>query len=286
MKFRRSQKPGKHRKKTAPKNLYFSRGRTTGKKRRWKFSRRAEHFSRRFGKVIPVIKFMLAVIAMVLFVYAVFYKFEVLNVRNIEVTGSGSFVNNTDLKEVVISKVRGKNILTVKPGQLEALLMESFQGAKDIGVTKKLPDTVVVTVQERKPLALVYTDNDDNLYLVDEGGYILGIVDENTSNLPKIYYKESEIHVGYFLDKSFVPVYLEVLESMDKEKLKASSVSVSKRSVQLIAQDSVEVLLSRSKDISESVKALAQLLQQVSAEGENLRKVDLRYDKVIVEYRE
>ena len=153
----------------------------------------------------------------------------------------------------------------------------------NIGFIKKdYPSRVVVEITERVPLAVVYSSRSDEHFLVDEEGYVLGIVDEERTNLPKVTYNGT-LQVGFFLDEDLVPLYLELLNSLDATNLKASSVSVSERYISFYIDDSVQVLVGRSKDLSNSVKILSELVKQLALEGAEIRRIDLRFDKVIVE---
>jgi cell division septal protein FtsQ len=246
----------------------------TGSSRKYA-GRRAVRWLSVFGPLILIFIFCICAVLII-------YRSQYFKIQNIEITGAGGYVNEIDLKEVVRNISYDRNLITYDIDGAKQILKDNFQGARGFEIKRKLPDTLVVDVVERVPLVVVYNDN-SSLFLVDEDGYVLGIVDESTTNLPKVYY-EGDIKVGYFVDPGLISVFLEVLNAMDQEKLLASSVSVHKRYIRLFLADSIEVYIGNDKEKHETVKLLALLLKQLSAEGKNVKKVDLRYDKVIVSY--
>ncbi len=240
-------------------------------------------FWRKFGKVVKALIISLSICGFVLAFYEIVLNSGTFRVSKIEISGTNTFVNETDLENLVHGKVSGKHIASLNTEIVQNLLKDNFLGAKNITVTKKLPNTVVVTVQERVPLAVVKSEKGNDYFMVDEDGYVLGLVNAETTNLPKIAY-EGELYVGYFIDKDLIPLYLGLLTNLDSEKIPASSVSVSDRYVSFYIAGPTQVFVGKDKDIMSSIKLLAELVKQLGLEGKDVRKIDLRYDKVIVQY--
>ena len=239
---------------------------------------------RKFVKLTSYITYFLVVLITFLVIYILFIERSTFAIRNVEVEGAKSFVSAVDVAELVKSRSFGQNILLFDSGALKASLLDSFQGAKEIFVQKKFPATLRIIVVERTPAVLVYKEVQENLYLVDDEGYVLGQVAPGTSNFPKISY-DGEIAVGYFLDRSLFSAYFELLHALDEEKINASSMSVQSDYISLFIPDSIEVLIGKDKDALEAASLLSALLKQLSAQGKDVKRVDLRYDKVIVSYR-
>lgn len=238
-----------------------------------------KHRSRKTKRKIPVS--LLLVLGLV---YLIFTESEFLIVKTVEIEGATSFVNLTDIKELSSTRVMGKNIMSVNITGLRTSLLETFQGAKDILIARKPPSTIKIFVIERTPLAVISNNKNEYQYLVDEDGYVLGQVKPGTTNLPEVRYKH-EIAVGFFLNSESVSAYFEVLKALDSEKLFASSMSVQSDYLTLFVKDGIEVLIGSNKNITDTVSTLSSLLDQLLAEGKNVKRVDLRYDKVIVSYR-
>ena len=238
---------------------------------------------RRFLKFANLLIFIAITLGLMGGLYYIFGISDFFKISNIEIIGAKSFVNHRDIKEVLQTKLYGKNILTIDVNASEKALSNTFLGAKNITLERKFPNRIDIIVNERVPLALIYNSNSPNVFMIDEDGYALGIVDENTTNLAKIRY-EGDIKVGMFINKTLIPVYLELTKVLSKEEIKATSMSFYPRHVELFLNTGVKALLSSEKSITNSIGVLVSMLRQISLEGRQPRNIDLRYDKVIVSY--
>jgi cell division septal protein FtsQ len=237
-------------------------------------------------KYLPRVRYVLLFIILVTFAYGFYYVLvgsSLFKVARINVFGAKSFVSAQDVNTVVSDRVSGVSIFQVDDEGLEKNLIEVFQGAKDIRVHKVLPSTVNVEVFERVPLALVYKEDSPDLYMVDDEGYILGIVEDRMTNLPKISY-EGEVKVGFFIDSNVVPIYLELVQALNTEQVKTSSISFYSKYALIYVSDGIELRVGNDKDKAGSIKTASNLIRQLTLEGKKLKKIDLRYDKVIVLY--
>lgn len=225
---------------------------------------------------------VLFLIALIFGIWFVLFKSSFFTVKNIRITGTKSFVNQADAYEVVKEKVFGKSLFSFDTVGLEENLLDTFLGSKAVKVYKVYPGTISIEFQERIPLALVYREDSEH-FMVDEDGYVLGIVDEERTNLPRIKY-EGDTRVGEFVDKNMVPIYLELVSALSEQKVKVSSMSFYPKYARLYVSEGVETLISNDKNKSDSVKILSELLRQLGLEGKKVAKIDLRYDKVIVSY--
>jgi len=240
------------------------------------FLRKSKLFLNLFAK-------FLIIVSAVFFIHTFIQKSNFFKVKEVGVLGTGSFVSKKDLENMMNSSVVKKNILNVDTDELKTSILTNFQGAKNVDIKKIFPDKIVVRVYERTPIALLQNNKADEIYIVDEDGYVLGTVANSTGNLPKIFY-EGDIKIGYFVDKKFAPVYFELISSIDSEKLQVSSISMDEKNITLYTNDSVEVVLEKAKNIRSNINILSSLLRQLKTEGKNAKKIDLRYDKVIVSY--
>ncbi|OGC47127.1 hypothetical protein A2886_00575 [candidate division WWE3 bacterium RIFCSPHIGHO2_01_FULL_42_13] len=241
-------------------------------------------FRRKFARLASYITLFLVLLIIVLSGYIVFIERGAFRIQSVEVTGTKSFVSQVDVAELVKSRAFGQNILIFNSGALETSLLESFQGAKEIFVRKSFPSTLKISVIERTPAVVMYDEKKENFYLVDEEGYVLGQIEPGTTNFPEILYS-GQIAVGYFLDENLVSAYFGLLQALDVEKISASSMSVHSDYVSLFIPDSIEVLVSRERNVYEAASLLSALLKQLATQGRDVKRVDLRYDKVIVSYR-
>lgn len=247
-------------------------------------SRRKHKLSLLFTKVKWLTKPLIIVISLVT-VCSLIYKFftttTLFNIQKIEIEGTSQFVNKADLQTLATHSSLNSSVFKYDSNALQANLESNFQGAKKIEVKKVFPNRLLIKVNERIPLALIRSK--DVFYLVDQDGYVLGEVKEGTTNLPVIEYKE-DIKVGYFINKELIPLYFQLISSLDEKSLKVSSISATINHVTFYLNNSLLVYLNTKKDIESSVLTLSKLYNQLVSEGKIPSRIDLRYDKVIVSF--
>lgn len=204
-------------------------------------------------------------------------------VSEIETVGASTFVSDVDLRNLTEEQVFGNYIFSINTFDLEETLTKTFQGAQSIRVSKIYPRRIKVEVIERTPIAILKNERSSDYYMVDGEGYILGLASDEYLYLPKILY-EGELHVGLFVDKSLVPLYSQLINSIEEHNLKVSTISVNSRYIYFFLESAIDVFISTKDNVSQSVEIVSDLFKQLSLEGKDVTKIDLRYDKVIVEY--
>lgn len=206
-------------------------------------------------------------------------------ITEVTVIGANEFVNEADVLSVAYSFSTGKNIFLFKPEELNQNLRDNFLGAEEIEILKEYPRTLVVNVTERTPIAIVYnSDTSDEYFLIDKFGYVLGYTSPENSDLPLIRY-EKEIKIGLFIDERVFPTYLEMTTALEKDNVKATSMSFFDTHVSLFVEDGINILISNEKSKQASIAAVKELLKQAAVENQAIQRIDLRYDKVIVLFR-
>ncbi|MBW6442078.1 FtsQ-type POTRA domain-containing protein [Patescibacteria group bacterium] len=212
-----------------------------------------------------------------------FIKFEVADyfkISHIDVRGAGQFVSPEDIKNIIQNISSDQYIFLFNEEEAGELISKNFLGVKSFQVSKKYPNTLLVELDERVPLAIVYNNKDEN-YLIDSEGYVLGTVEEGFSNLPEIKY-EGVITIGTFLEKEIIPISIDILKFADQEDIKISSMSFFPKYARVFLDGDTEVLLGYDKDNEKSLKVINAILKDSRLNDWVLKKIDLRYDKVIV----
>ena len=77
---------------------------------------------------------------------------------------------------------------------------------------------------------------------------------------------------------------MELYQNIEKNNIKASSVSFNSYYMELNLESGIKLLVGTDKSITKSLEYVLNLIRQLNVEGRNIKKIDLRYDKVIVEY--
>jgi len=241
---------------------------------------RAKYATRKYiSKVVAALKLFFSLLVSGGILYLVLFS-PVFDIESIEVLGTREFVNPTDVKLIAESNAKGKNIFNFDKKALVEKLESNLLGAKYYYLKKVYPSTLKITVQERTPMAIIYKSNDEQFF-VDEDGYILGHADSSNRELPRIRY-EKDIKIGLFIDKNLVPLYLELTKLFIEQEVGVSSMSFSPKHVNLYLEGGTEVLIGNEKNKDKALKTVSALLKESELEDKEIRRIDLRYDKVIV----
>lgn len=251
-------------------------------------SRKRHSFSinsvfRKSLKTLKILPIIFLIIGILYGIYYFVFSSSFFKIKKIDIVGTYKFVNSTDINNLASSVALGKNNLFFNSVALSTTLQKNYLGAKSIKVTKKMPDKLTISVYERTPLAIVYNDASADHYIVDEDGYVLGLVQDSFMSLPQIHY-EGDILIGKFLDINVIPVASEIIKEADYESLKISSISVHPRRIEIFVNSTTKVILSKDKDITQSIKAINPAILNSKEQNKELKELDLRYDKVYVSY--
>jgi len=249
------------------------------KKRGFKTSRIVFRYHHGIAKKVILLVLVLGMVGYLSYKFKVFDYFKITNVK---ILGATKFVNEKDIKTLAEKNSLGQSIFVLNTDNLSKVLKKNFLGSKNIEVEKKYPNKIKIIVEERMPIAVVYNEKNE-YFLIDTDGYVLGVVDKSYFNLPRIKY-EGDITVGSFLEKDIIPVSIEILKFADKEELKVSSISFYPKYIKLYVGSGTEVYIGYDKDREQSLKTIGALIKKLNVEGKIVKKIDLRYDKVIVLY--
>lgn len=214
--------------------------------------------------------------------YLVYYT-ETFNIKSFEILGTETYVNSVDLNTFLYSNYEGKRLPAINAPELETLLEGRFLGARDVSVKKIWPDKLKILVNERKPLARLSNYRYSLDHMIDEEGYVLGVVGPDIEDLPLIRYS-GDLKVGIFVDPTLVPVYLDLIDALETSEIQVSSISFSPKDVTFYTQGGTRILLGNSGDKHYLLAVLVKLLSKLSLEGKDASTIDLRYDKVVVSY--
>ena len=109
-------------------------------------------------------------------------------IKNIEVNNNDK-INESDIVEK-LNHIYGKNIIFIDSDDISTPL-ESISFLKKIEVKKKYPNTIIIKVNETKPVAILFKKN--NKYLLDSLSNLIVFNDGmNVDNFPSIFGKEAE----------------------------------------------------------------------------------------------
>ena len=182
--------------------------------------------------------------------------------------------NNLVNKDEVIrqlSDIYGKNILFIKRNDLELPLRE-INFLKSINVKKKYPNTIIITIYETKPVAILYKKSDK--YLLDDASNLINF-DENLiqKNLPSVFGEGGE--------KRFVNFYNQLnINKFPKQRIENYYYfRIDRWDIQLFNK---QIIKFPSSNLNNTIQQSLELLNRDDFKNYNV--IDLRiHGKIVVE---
>lgn len=174
--------------------------------------------ARTIGKIALVV----AGVALIIFSYHKLAASSLFQLRNIEVTGNQR-VSSAEIERLVHQNLSATFIST----DLEVLQeqLQSITWIKRAQLTRILPDTLRVQVEERKPLALTRFEG-QQAYWIDEDAVVLGEFDISVDkNVPPIVYgfTQDMSESARADNRERVELYKRLMRAFDTGELKYSS---------------------------------------------------------------
>ena len=121
---------------------------------------------------------------------------DYFTIEQVNIAGDFKYVNYSDLKIVSEKNALSKNSLTFNNSDFIDSLTSTFLYLKTVKSNISLPKTLVVSITERKPVALLSTEKDQSLYFIDGDGFVLGEAEESVT-LPRIIMPSSPVNVEW-----------------------------------------------------------------------------------------
>jgi len=236
-------------------------------------------------------KLLIATIPVVLivlvgyFLYLVMFNSDIfsLSENNIEIQGVGSFIDLSAFEDSVYSHVIDSNVVKLDATELSNKLLSEFPSIKSIDIKKNVPPHLTINVEERVPLFFLYKDKEDDGYMIDEGGFILGKIQDRYKDLFKAKYL-GDLPESGFLNPGIVSMYKNILEGVDSEGLRLEGIVFDKSITTIYLSNNPMVIFSNDKGVQDAFKIVSSILSKFGDEDKKVSKIDLRYDKVIVSY--
>lgn len=224
-----------------------------------------------------------------------YIKYQPLNIRAVEISGAERFVNKEDIKKIAEEKSLGQNIVFFNMKDLREVVAKNFLASKSVEIARQFPSRLKIKITERIPIALILPkDGNDGrdgreFYFVDADGFILGLADKSNTNLPVINYGQ-DVEVGKFVEASAVKYYFDLIKALDDDNVAVSTISSYPRYTEFFTvagfagKEATQVLFTNDQNPKPQVKIFSKMMEAFKTEGKKLKKIDLRFDKVIVEF--
>ncbi|NLM51388.1 MAG: FtsQ-type POTRA domain-containing protein [Firmicutes bacterium] len=213
------------------------------------------------GKKIKRSLFLIFLLFVLLWAGLVFIRSDLFSLKKIEITG------NTRLSEAdIMESMRvqpGDNILQMSIQLLEERLLANPR-VESVQITRNLPDTLHVELQERKILALIPFQ--EFFLEVGDNGQILGSTTQTLDAALPLLTGITPVTgaVGeYILDLQLLEKVKEICKALDEEKLMVSEINVAnENNLIVVTLDGLAVWFGE-KDFAKKTRILAQIMGQL-----------------------
>ncbi len=185
------------------------------------------------------------------------------------------------VRQRVMEEVLARSIFFLNASAVEEKIKSSFLTVSAVSIEKKLPDTLLIRVSVRKPLAII-EDKNAARFLVDSEGLLFRLAAKE--DLPVIKLGEDfEGSVGLYLsvNEQGITGYLKTLEIVASKGLETKAIYLRSKTIELQLKKTV-VWLNSEGDIEEQLELLTQILQRFGLSGRTPKTVDLRFSRPVV----
>ncbi len=242
-----------------------------------------------------------------------FLRSDIFLIKHINITYSGGIPGDEEFndglvgKEVVYDHVEreviARSLWSVHPQQLEQKIVTSATVFKSVDVSRKLPDTILMQIKERTPVAQLIVDRQATItepaqsitqdyYLLDSEGIVFTTVPRMVP-LPRFSYQswvesyENSSIQDAKLPDGVLDSVVETIEYISDQRLLAITMynMQDDYTLELITTDDVMIIISFDKSIQEQLEDAEAILKQLAASDKKVKKIDARFDKMFVEFR-
>jgi len=179
-----------------------------------------------------------------------------------------------------LSIFEGSNLLFVNEKKMSLYLQEQNTNAKSIVVEKEFPQTIILRIESRTPIAAI-GDETKNLYIDSEGIILSG--ESNIIPLPKIRAFDFEIYKNGKADWRIIKAS-SFIDMVSKQGILIDQILIDNpsSSFKVKTSEGIEVLLPFDADIATEASSLQIILARFKIVGKNITRIDFRFDKPLV----
>jgi cell division septal protein FtsQ len=227
--------------------------------------------------------------------YLLFFH-SFFQIKEIKISGNQK-IQILDLEKEINSltfknfwKISTKSIFLISSKKIKTELSKKFPLIASINSEKQFPDSLILEIEERKPIADFCFDS--NCFLIDKNGIIFEKSDEVSKNFIKIKNTQQKpvSSLGEkVIDENILNFVVEVKTKL-KESLKIDAEEftiISPERLNLKTSEGWEIFFDLKGDLTWQIEKLILVLEsEIPPEKRgNLEYIDLRFSRVYYKYR-
>lgn len=226
--------------------------------------------------------FAIGVLFCAISITVIFFLFNEWRVKIIKIEG---IPKNTVLYG--LENVKNASLITLSPHAVEERMKRSNPFIARIQVAKKYPQTLILTIATDEPLA--YFESDSGFFALGQDGKILSKLKEkeNSKELPVIHYFEklhfASYQPGDMLSYKDIGMALKILKKMSGLGMKINTIDIDGVDMIGFSLKGKTIVFSSDKDVEPQIYQLEQIVHQFKIQGKDFKKLDLRFNRPILE---
>jgi len=216
------------------------------------------------------------------------YFSSIFQIREIKISGNHK-VSTEDLQSIIQNKIEkkvllfpSKSIFLTNLNKINETIIDKFPQIAKADLKRNLPDTILVKIEERKPTAIFYQE--ENQFFVDKEGIIFEAVSETKPEILKIRSQnlKEELKLGEkVIEKEQLFQILDFATRLKSDfgiPLK-EFIIVSEEKLTVITTEEWEVYLDPREDTEWQLTKLRAVLEEeiLPENRKNLEYIDLRF---------
>lgn len=193
-------------------------------------------------------------------------------------------------KEIVLyglENIKNAPLLTMSSKSVEERMKKSNPFIAHIQVSKRYPQTLILTISADGPLA--YFESDTGLFVLSQKGKVLSKLKDIPASvtLPVIHYFEkihfSSYQPGDLLNYKDIDLALKIIKKMSGMGMKINTIDIDGVDMIGFKLKGKVIIFSSEKDIETQLYQLEQIVHQFKVQGTDFKKLDLRFNRPILE---
>lgn len=222
-------------------------------------------------------RFLLLALAIFLISLALFFIFKSLVVKKIILPQNSCISQDEFLAK---TQVLGKNMLLLKVVSLKKVVEENYNCAKEITITKQLPNTLEIKIIN---LDAVLQLEGTNLYLTKDGQ----ILPKSDTKKPVLFLsKNFELPNDKKITDTQILYAAKIADQIARSDFDAATLRLlGTGDVAVYNSRNAIAIFSVSKDLNLQIDSLQRVLAESKIDATKIEKIDLRFDKPVVTFK-
>jgi len=189
-----------------------------------------------------------------------------------------------------IEGIRDNSLFFLSEEEVEKFIKKSNPSVSSVSLVKQYPQTVILSIALYEPY--VYFQADKGYFVLSSDGQILKKIKsgEMDMDLPIIHYFEMLNFASYTpgdkIDLKDVRMTLDFLNAVKKQSLKVNTIDINGVDVIGFKLKDKEIVFSTEKAVDGQVYQLEQIIHQFRIQGKDFKKLDLRFNRPVLELTE